>query len=230
MTGPGQVGLNPGRRLSMIQGKNMQETISIPHLRGRRGPVALGLLWLLGLASGPVAGEGDQVRLRNAPPMAGNAPAAPRLDRGETGAGFLLGPIGGMGFTYRRFDEGGKGWQAGGLAYSTNDDTTVVVGGQRMWTLRSGPKSRFYALAGATHFFSKERRPVYLGPFPPGPMEPTYEDHDDSHTNIGGGLGISLGSSEGAAFVVELPLVMTFEGTDLTTVAPIPQVALLYNY
>ena len=50
-----------------------------------------------------------------------------------------------------------------------------------------------------------------------------------SSTNVGAGIGMSFGSSDGICAVLELPLVLRFEhGFD--GVYPIPQVGVLYNF
>ncbi|MBI5627839.1 MAG: hypothetical protein HY953_02885 [Candidatus Rokubacteria bacterium] len=128
--------------------------------------------------------------------------------REETGAGFVLGPIGGIGFTYRHFGEDGMGWQVGGLAIGGRRDATVIFGAQMMHTLKVRARSRFYTTLGALHTFES-----------------------DATTNIGGGLGISWGESEGVTYCVELPLVLHFrDGFDFDGLGPIQQVALVYNF
>jgi hypothetical protein len=158
-------------------------------------------------------------------------PSPPR-GREETGIGFAVGPIGGIGFAYRRFREDGAGWQIGGLAYADRDDYTFIVGAQRMHTLRLHERSRLYALAGAMHIRDRERYDA-LTAIPLRGAPPVYESRtrDDSSTRFGAGIGMSFGGGDGLSVAVELPLVAHFdEDFELDGVGPIPQLALIYNY
>lgn len=167
------------------------------------------------------------------------APIKPALSpepqgRPEHGVGFVLGPIGGIGFAYRTFNDGGSGWQIGGLAYADRSDTTVIVGAQAMHTLRLHARSRLYALAGAMHIRDRDSfDELVAAPAPGAPGAPVFRrvERDDSSTRIGAGLGMSFGGADGVCAALELPLVIHFdEHGDVDGVGPIPQVSLIYNY
>jgi hypothetical protein len=173
------------------------------------------------LAGGCLAGDRPVTGRAEDPASARPATAEGRTERG---AGFVAGPIGGIGFGYRRFDASGWGWQVGGLFSSSVSDRTLILGGQRMKTLRVQPRSRFYALAGAMACLSREDRDEFqaAGGF-------VRRRVDESSLNVGAGLGISFGSSNGATIAFELPLVFEFQN-GLDSVCPIPQVSLVYNF
>lgn len=184
---------------------------------------------------------GERSRARSTAPRrsaTGVGCAAPvrvrsREPRAETGAGFTVGPIGGIGFAYRSFDRSGWGFQVGGLAYADSYTATVVFGAQRMKTLRVAPRSRFYALAGAMYVYTREEVEVATGPWPVSGAQPIFvrQRRNSSSTNVGAGLGISTGRSDGVVAALELPLVMLFkDGFRLDSVMPIPQVVLAYNF
>jgi hypothetical protein len=189
-------------------------------------PRALVCALALWLASGALAAPPSPKK------VAGRVPKSPS-GRAETGLGFTAGPVGGIGFAWRRFDEDGAGWQIGGLAVGDRSDVTVILGVQRMHTMRVRRDSRLYTLFGAMHIRDVDEFDAIVAPatFPPGPPTAIRVRNDNSSTNIGGGLGMSFGDSDGLTVALELPLVLHFdEDFDFDGLAPIPQIALVYNY
>lgn len=159
------------------------------------------------------------------------APPPEPAGRAERGAGFTLGPIGGIGFAYRAFRESGFGYHIGGLAYADRSDTTIILGAQTMHTLSLHARSRLYVLAGAMHIRDKDSVDELAAP--PGAPVPAFRrvERDDSSTRIGAGLGMSFGARDGLSAALELPLVIHFDHDgDVDGVGPIPQVSLIYNY
>lgn len=164
------------------------------------------------------------------PPVTRVPPRPVAETRSETGVGFVAGAIGGIGFGYRWFREDGVGWQVGGLAYADRDDYTVLLGVQRMHTLRLHARSRLYALAGAMHTRDSENYEELVGPRDTSPVYVT-RSHDRSSTRFGAGLGMSFGGREGLCAVIELPVVVHFdEDFSFDGIGPIPQVGIIYNY
>ncbi len=135
----------------------------------------------------------------------------------------MAGPIGGVGFGYRWFDESGWGWQFGGLASHDSGETDAILGGQRMKTLSVHPKSRLYALAGASIDYTRRNDEASWVWGPPG-----YRRTETS-VDVGAGIGVSFGKSDGLLLALELPLVLEFR-SGLKSVGPIPQVSLVYNF
>jgi hypothetical protein len=101
-----------------------------------------------------------------------------------------------------------------------------------MQSLKVRQHSRFYALAGAMGILDTDRfhdlQPAVGAP-PGSPPLFVPRSRNEASLNVGGGLGISYETDSGVAFVLELPLVFEFQ-SGLNSVAPIPQVALLYHF
>lgn len=139
------------------------------------------------------------------PPKAEEDTGPPSM--AETGTGFTLGRIGGIGLIHRQFLPDGLGWGLGGIAVYTSK-WFLNAGVQGYYTLHRSRNERLYVLSGVS----------YIQDLP-------------SPFGVGLGLGWTLGESKGVAFSFELPCVIQFGGTtESYSIFPIPNVALVFNY
>ena len=157
-------------------------------------------------------------------------------------AGFTAGYLTGLGFALRQTFDNGWGYQVGMGGISDKNSTNADLGIEIMKVLDQRQKIRFYAMAGATAFYSKNKYCEYK-PTEPGvdPVPCVDRTEQKGSYNVGIGIGAEIrpaGFEEnGFAFAVELPIWVALdhaEGKGVTFNAfhgiPIPSISIVYYF
>lgn len=136
------------------------------------------------------------------------------------GVGLTAGATSGVGLAYRKHFQNQLGVHVGGIAFGDADTLFGSLGANVMLTLSKSDAARFYVLAGAGAFYSRD--------------EFDRENRDEIDLLVGAGIGIEISFTEELALALELPISAIFEYDDgrwdWGGVYPIPNIALVYYF
>lgn len=163
-------------------------------------------------------------------------------------AGFTAGLLSGLGFAFRHYFNSGNGYHVGGAFWGNSDSYNFNVSSEYLHMLSFSDNTRFYALGGASVFYSANQEQIYDPA--PVPVDPTTPPKDtsttasvktkkvtDSSYNAGLGLGIewvpSGWQNKSISFIMELHFVFSWkESTDVrlkySGVSLIPSASIMY--
>ncbi len=138
------------------------------------------------------------------------------------GVGVAFAPIGGQGFSFRKFPESGFGYQCGTIFWKSGGDSYINVGGELMYLLRHTRLTAFYLPAGIGISYTSQMQ------YDPSLSYPNQE-YRQRTTQVSGGAGIGFAarSESWEDIWFSLDLVMVVDGSDIT---PLPQVAIHYFF
>lgn len=158
----------------------------------------------------------------------------PKYDTGN-GMGFGAGLQAGIGIAYRRHFASRWGVQVAGIAWGDADNLKGILGATLMRTLSKAQSARFYALAGASAFYSSHRTYEYVCPAPSDPIGPCQEIDRGVRGNVtlnfGVGIGMEFTIAKRLGLSLELPITLQFErGEGFKGVYPVPNAALIYYF
>jgi hypothetical protein len=164
-----------------------------------------------------------------------------QLESGN-GLGFTAGLLSGIGIAYRRHFANKWGIQVGGIAFGDRSSLLASLGANLMRTLSMTQKVRFYAVFGASTFYSGSQGYDYSG-IPvdcyetggPKACEPAATGWVNSASlNFGAGLGMEFVLAKNLGLAIELPVTVMLDindaGLTFGRVYPIPTGSLIYYF
>ena len=169
------------------------------------------------------------------------ADTAPQLESGN-GLGFTAGLLSGVGIAYRRHFANKWGVQVGGIAFGDRSNLFASVGVNVMRTLSMTQKVRFYAVFGASTFYTGSEGYDYstipadcYNSADPKACEPTAMGWVNSASlNFGAGLGMEFMLAKNLGLAIELPITVMLDindsGLAFGRVYPIPTGSLIYYF
>jgi hypothetical protein len=165
----------------------------------------------------------------------------PALESGN-GLGFSAGLLSGIGIAYRRHFANKWGVQVAGVAFGDRSSLLASLGVNLMRTLSMTQKVRFYAVFGASTFYSGSQGYDYssipVNCYEVGgekACEPTSTGWVSSASlNFGAGLGMEFTLAKNLGLAVELPITVMLDindqGLTFGRVYPIPTGSLIYYF
>jgi len=154
-----------------------------------------------------------------APVMAFNPIYAQSSLQYTQSVGFAAGLVSGTGLAYRGEVGPRAGFQIAGGMLIYKEHISYSIGGQLLITLRKGPQSRLYALAGlGVHDSSEGDDESFMG----------YDVDNQSLIAVGAGIGWEVFYSRyGMGLSLEIPITFI---PDIPLMMPLPQLALQYYF
>ncbi|MBC7474314.1 MAG: hypothetical protein H7263_08485 [Candidatus Sericytochromatia bacterium] len=151
------------------------------------------------------------------------------------GLGITFGYLSSIGLSYRQYFADKFGVKLTGIGYFDQNQTFGTLGLQGMYVLGENDWMRFYSLAGVSTFATKSSYNSYPTSRPNGSDYVNIPAKNSSnvqlYNSIGAGVGIEFGrQSQNLSFALELPFIVSFKGTTLSSFYPIPSVSLIYNF
>jgi hypothetical protein len=175
-------------------------------------------------ASDPLKGWGiEDQPAGTATPMPTPVPTPTPMSR--QGLGVVAGSTSGIGLAWRAVTESGWGGQIGGGAWVPSFDPPTgswSVGAQAIRVLTQDGPWRLYGLAGVQSY-------GYPGAVNADTQSRSYE----SVLNMGAGLGLEFGFSQGMSLCLEVPLVLGYRlgnNPGFSHLIPIPNALILVNF
>ena len=165
----------------------------------------------------------------------------PALESGN-GLGFSAGLLSGIGIAYRRHFANKWGVQVAGIAFGDRSSLLGSLGVNLMRTLSMTQKVRFYAVFGASAFYSGSQGYDYssipvdcYSSSDPKACEPTSTGWVNAGSlNFGAGLGMEFTLTRNLGLAVELPVTVMLDinndGLTFGRVYPIPTGSLIYYF
>jgi hypothetical protein len=158
------------------------------------------------------------------------------------GLGFTAGLLSGVGLAYRRHFASKWGVQVGGIAFGDKSNLMLSLGVNVMRTLSMTQKIRFYAVFGASTFYSGTQGYDYSGvpvdcyssadPKACAPRETGWQN--SASLNFGAGIGMEFMLAKNLGLALELPVTVMLDITDTSLafgrVYPIPTGSLVYYF
>jgi hypothetical protein len=167
-----------------------------------------------------------------------------------SGFGFAAGLQSGLGMAYRRHFANKWGVQVAGIAWGDSNNIFANLGGSVMWTLSKSQSVRFYALAGASVYYSGQYGWDYVScpePTKPDGLEngascgsETQSWQSGTSLNFGLGVGMEIMVAKRLGLALELPLTLMLRTGSSSScdngsfcfggVYPIPNGSLIYYF
>lgn len=158
------------------------------------------------------------------------------------GLGFTAGLLSGVGLAYRRHFANKWGVQVGGIAFGDKSSLLLSLGVNVMRTLSMTQKIRFYAVFGASTFYSGSQGYDYAAvpvdcyssadPKACDPRETGWQN--SASLNFGAGIGMEFMLAKNLGLALELPVTVMLDITDTSLVFgrvyPIPTGSLVYYF
>lgn len=158
------------------------------------------------------------------------------------GLGFTAGLLSGVGLAYRRHFASKWGVQVGGIAFGDKSNLMLSLGVNVMRTLSMTQKIRFYAVFGASTFYSGSQGYDYAAvpvdchssadPKACDPRETGWQN--SASLNFGAGIGMEFMLAKNLGLALELPVTVMLDITDTSLafgrVYPIPTGSLVYYF
>jgi hypothetical protein len=162
----------------------------------------------------------------------------PKVDSGN-GLGFTAGLLSGVGIAYRRHFASRWGVQVGGVAFGDKSNLFLSVGVNVMRTLSLTQRIRFYAVFGASTFYSGSEGYTYrtdcgisTDPKACDPVDTGWQN--SASLNFGAGIGMEFLLAKNLGLALELPITMMLDindqGVEFGRVYPIPTGSLVYYF